>query len=145
MTCLSASPSNRRGFCLRICPILSNFAIIIFSIASMNFLHYLYVKADNCRTQLSGWPRLAISWPLWLTFIFLFPLKIVGSLWWVAYGVAYITIYLLVLAIYPPKLVRKNYGKWKKKYNDTSSLWFYLYLLLLPFISLMIIAYIRAY
>lgn len=111
----------------------------------MNSLHYLYIKADNCDTKLAGWPRLAISWPLWITVIFCIPLKIVGSLWYVAYGVAFLIIYLLVFAIYPPKLVNNNYDEWKKRYNDTSSLWFYLYFIFSPLIFLAIRVYLWAY
>lgn len=127
---------------LLISPILSNFAFVKSLTATMNFLHYLYIKADNCDTKLAGWPRLCISWPLWLSSIFFIPLKIVGSLWWIFYCSAFLIIYLFVLWIFPPKLVKKNYNKWYKEYNDKTSLWFYLYFLVLPIILLAVRVYL---
>ena len=109
--------------------IFSNFANIKLLTPTMNFLHYLYVKAKSCHTRLEFSPRLAISWPLWTAVLIFTPLDMLGSIWNVClvFAVAYLTIDLLVLAVYPPKLISKNYGKWRRRYNLTSSLWFYLY------------------
>ncbi len=113
----------------------------------MNFLHYLYIKADNCDTKFAGWPRGGISCPLWVaTMPYLVHILIKSdvSRWlaWIALGLAFLIIYLLVLWILPPKLVKKNYNKWLKEYNDKTSLWFYLYFLMLPIVFFAIRVYL---
>lgn len=112
----------------------------------MNFLHYLYVKAQTCHTRFEFSPRLAISCPLWIAVVLFTPLDMLGSIWnvYFAFAVAYLMMYLLVLAVYPPKLINKNYRKWEKRYNGTSSLWFYLYFCS-PFAFIVIKAFILPY
>ena len=41
--------------------------------------------------------------------------------------IAFIILYLIVLAVYPPKTVKDNYEKWEKQYLTKTSLWYWLY------------------
>lgn len=90
----------------------------------MNFLHYLYIKADTS-IRYGNIPRIIISFPVWAVALSLIPLILV---WWVQYFLTYVIIYLLVLAVYPPKFVNRKYDEWEKKYGNMTSIWFYLYL-----------------
>lgn len=112
----------------------------------MNFLHYLYVKANTHR-YMGRYPRVNIAWPLWLVAIlYILPTVIPSTVnirsyyTYILAGSLFIIIYLFILAIYPPKLVKKNYDDWQKKYNDTTSLWFWLY-----FYSFIIFLVMRVY
>lgn len=96
---------------------------------------------------MAGWPRVGISFPLFLAIIpYLFHYTIksgIAGWWnWVAGGATFLIIYLFVLWLFPPKLVKKNYNKWLKEYNDKTSLWFYLYFLVLPIIFIAIRVYL---
>jgi hypothetical protein len=91
----------------------------------MIFLHYLYVKASNV-SRFDCFPRVNIAWPLWLGSLWYLPVSDF-SVWWIQYLIAFIIFYLIVLAIYPPKFVKKNYDKWEKQYLSKTSLWFWLY------------------
>lgn len=126
------SPSNRRGFCLRIRPILSYFAIIIFSIASMNFLHYLYAKGETVFYPRLGGRALLIA-PIWfLSIISTTPFMPLGieqfsfillSLCWlgILIGVSYILL--------PKKEAETKLKSWVRKYKKTTTLYACLYLL----------------
>lgn len=70
-------------------------------------------------------PRIIISFPVWAVALSFIPLILV---WWVQYFLTYVIIYLLVLAVYPPKLVNRKYDEWEKRYGNMTSIWFYLYL-----------------
>ncbi len=113
---------------------------------TMNVLHYLYVKANSRHTRFENSPRLAVSWPLWTSVVIFTPLDMLGSTWsvFLAFAMAYLMIYILVLAVYPSRFVNWNYRKWEKKYRATSSLWFYVYFCS-PFIFIVIRAYIMSY
>lgn len=91
----------------------------------MNFLHYLYVKASNM-TRFDCLPRINIAWPLWLGTLWYLPFRDFST-WWIEALIAFIISYIIVLAIYPPKVVKENYDIWEKQYSDKTSLWFWLY------------------
>lgn len=94
----------------------------------MNFLHYLYVKADKS-PRYDGTPRVIIAWPLWLGSLWYLPILPMreSSFWWVPTVIAFIFWYLVVLVVYPPRLVKNKYKEWEREYDGTTSLWFWLY------------------
>lgn len=110
----------------------------------MNFLHYIYVKADNRR--MGAFPRINIAWPIWLVaLLYILPAVIPTTVnirsyyTYILAGGLFLVIYLFVLAIYPPKLIKKKYVDWQEKYTDTTSLWFWLYFYsFIPFLAIRI-------
>lgn len=94
----------------------------------MNFLHYLYVKADKC-PRYDGTPRVVIAWPLWLSSLWYLPITsfMNSSFGWISTIIAFIFWYLVVLAVYPPRMVKNKYKDWENEYEGTTSLWFWIY------------------
>ena len=94
----------------------------------MNILHYLYTKGETTfNYKLNG--RSFIVWPMWeLTAFFSIPLfpkglnEFVFILIYLVYG---FLLYLLTYILLPKKKVRLK--TWLRKYNNTTSLWAYVY------------------
>lgn len=90
----------------------------------MNFVHYLYVKFENIR----GGSRGGISVPIsvWL-YVLLMPFisEYCGKFWWIMLIAIFILPIGLTYIVLPPKKV--HIKTWKEKYENTTSLWAYLY------------------
>lgn len=94
----------------------------------MNFFHYLYVKADKS-PRYDGTPRVVIAGPLWLGTLWYLPIMSFrnSSFGWISTIIAFIFWYLVVLAVYPPRIVKNKYNEWENEYDSTTSLWFWIY------------------